>query len=160
MVNFMQVYFVVKLTYTIYKMRVRYLINDWRRKMRVLFPSPAEIKFIRMFGGIVITIPFIKYPKTGFPLAIILTIGYRLRRENIQREVRVGAMYIDFASIDRFSKKAIEIDGRNFHRDIVREQRRDDYLYRRGWIVLHIQASDLYRNPKETKKRVMKFLAK
>lgn len=77
----------------------------------------------------------------------------------VRREVRVGAMYVDFAFVTPYGKKAIEIDGRDFHRDIVKEQERDDYLRARGWQVMHIQALALYHNPESVRKRVIKFLA-
>lgn len=139
--------------------KVHYAKKDWWRKNRILFPSPAEVQFARVMGGKAITIDHIKHPQTGFPLTIITSMGKTLRREFVQREVRVGAMYVDFGFETRYSKKAIEIDGDAFHRDIVREQERDEYCRERGWKLLHIQAADIYREPDLVQRRVMKFLA-
>ena len=123
------------------------------------YPSPAELKFIEIMGGRVYTIGFLKHPKTKFPRAIIF-MGSYLNSEFIEREFRVGAMYIDFAFVTPWYKKGIEIDGKNFHRDIVREQNRDDYLASYGWSIMHIVAEDLYRQPAKVRARVEKFLAK
>lgn len=140
--------------------RIYYARKDWWRRNRLLFPSPAELQFVRIMGGRVITIDHIKHPDTGFPLAIITSMGTALRREYVRREVRVGAMYVDFAFITPYDKKAVEIDGKDFHMDVVREQERDDYLRDRGWRVLHIRAADLYANPDLIQRRVIDFLAR
>jgi hypothetical protein len=127
----------------------------WRRQ-RLLFMSPAEIKFIHIMGGRVVTFDHIKAPRTGFPLAVVITMGRTLRRERIEREVRVGKCFIDFGND---IKRGIEIDGRNFHMDIVKEQERDDYCAGYGWSLLHIQAGDLYRNPNQVQRDVLKYLS-
>lgn len=139
--------------------KLHYAKKDWWRKNRILFPSPAEVQFVRVMGGKAIVIDHLKHPQTGFPLTIVTSMGKTLRREYARREVRVGAMYVDFGFVTRYSKKGVEIDGADFHRNIVYEQDRDDYCRQRGWKLLHIQAADLYRAPKLVKKRVIKFLA-
>lgn len=78
----------------------------------------------------------------------------------MHREVRVGAYYVDFAFMDAYSNKAIEIDGREFHQDIVKEAERDNYLNERGWSVMHVAAMDLYRQPGRVQQRVLAFLAR
>jgi very-short-patch-repair endonuclease len=109
-------------------------------------------------GGHVLTINKLRHYKTKFPRAIIF-MGSFLKHELVQREVRVGAMYLDFACITPWDRKAIEIDGKNFHRDIVKEQNRDDYLEKYGWRILHIPAEDLYRKPDKVRDRVIRFFA-
>lgn len=126
----------------------------------MLFPSPAEVHFVRLMGGRAVTIDAIKYPGTRFPLTIIYSRGRVLASNLMQREVRVGAMYVDFAFIDPYTKKAIEIDGSDYHRDVVREQSRDEYLKSRGWIVMHIEAMNLYRQPGRVQRDVLEFLAR
>lgn len=141
------------------KLKIYYAKKDWWRKNRMLFPSPAEVQFVRIMGGKAITIKRLKHPSTGFPMVIFVTMGKRLNREFVEREVRVGAMYIDFAFATKYSKKGIEIDGAAFHRDIVKEQQRDDYCLAYGWKLLHIQAADVYSNPDLVQRRVDNFLA-
>lgn len=140
-------------------LRFRYAKKSWWRKNRILFPSPAEVQFVRVMGGKAIVIDHLKHPQTGFPLTVVTTMGWTLRREYVRREVRVGAMCVDFGFVTPYSKKAIEIDGEDFHRDVVKELQRDEYLRVRGWRVLHIQAVDVYRTPNLVRKRVHNFLA-
>lgn len=140
-------------------LKIRYARKIWWRDNRMLFPSPAEVEFIRIMGGKAISLDHVKHPYTGFPLTIVTSMGAILEREFIQREVRIGAMYVDFGVANKYYKKAIEIDGLNFHRDIVKEQRRDEYCRERGWKLLHIQAADVYRQPILVRKLVVKFLA-
>lgn len=111
-------------------------------------------------GGKCIIIDHIVDRRTGFPLTIVTNMGRILKRELIQREVRVGAMYIDFGIANRYYKRGIEIDGRDFHRDITVEQERDEYLAKYGWSVLHIQAADIYRQPMLVQRKVLNFLAR
>lgn len=127
------------------------------RKSRMLFVSPAEIRFIRLMGGRVVTFPQTKHPRTGFPLAYVITLGRQLKHGGYDREVRVGSKFIDFGCERR--RRGIEIDGRNFHRDIVHEQQRDDYVERYGWVLMHVQASDLWREPDRIKREIAKFIA-
>lgn len=132
--------------------------------MRILFPSPAEVRFIELMGGKSVSIDFIKYPTTKFPLTFFITMGKVLRSENVVRERRIGGFYADLSFETPYTKKLIEIDGEAFHGkeriDIVREQQRDDYLRSYGWQVLHIRAGDLYRQPSQVQQRVMNFLAR
>lgn len=106
-------------------------------------------------GGRVITFPFIKAHGTGFHLAIVLTVGKLLRHEHVGREIRVGKYYIDFGND---ICRGIEIDGKDFHMDIVKETERDTYCKRYGWRLLHIQAIDIYQKPDVIYRRVQKFL--
>ena len=141
------------LKWRIYKTRAAY-----RKRMRLLFPSPAEVRFIELMGGKALTFKYIKSTKNRFPLTFILSLGKVLDRENVQREVRAGAMYIDFGVETPYYKLGIEIDGKNFHRDIVREIKRDEYCAEYGWKLLHIQADILYRQPYVVQQNVMQWL--
>lgn len=140
--------------------RIWYARKRMWRRTRVLFPSPAELQFVRVMGGRVITFKYIRHIETKFPLAFIVSMGKTLRREYVRREVRVGAMFVDFAFVTQYDCKAIEIDSKRWHRDIVREQERDEYLHARGWRVLHIQAVDIYANPDLVQRRVIDFLSR
>lgn len=141
------------------RLKIYYVQKDFWRNNRIIFPSPAEVEFVRLMGGKAIVIDSIKHPNTKFPLTIFTSMGRMLRREFVQREVRVGGMYVDFAFVTKYAKKAIEIDGQFYHRDIVKEQSRDDYLKARGWRVMHIEAVSLYREPARVQQRVLAFLA-
>lgn len=141
------------------------------RWVRLLFPSAAEVRFIKIMGGKIITIPFIKNPETGQPLRFVLDLGKALRNEKFEREVRAGKYWLDFGN-DIFW--VIEIDGKKYHRDIVREQDRDDYLmgfcHRRckkpcykhsniGYRVKHIPAVRLWLEPAVVQSEVLRFLS-
>jgi hypothetical protein len=127
-----------------------------RARRRLLFTSPAEVDFVRLMGGKVVQIKWIRGGRNRYPLAIFLTLGVPLRWHNFKREVRVGRYWVDFASDVLW---CIEIDGREYHTDIVAQAERDEYLRERGARVLHIQAAEIYRNPEKTKQRVLEYLA-
>lgn len=130
--------------------------NYWRLK-RLLFPSPAELRFINIMGGKFITIPFIKGGDQRYPFVIVISLGKLLKSENYSREVRVGKFYIDFANdIGR----GIEIDGRQYHLDVVYEFERDSYIYQRGWRLMRIPAGSLWREPDKVQRDVMLFLTR
>lgn len=142
------------------KQNIWYKKKAFWRNARILFPSPAEIHFVRLMGGRAVTIDFIRYPKTRFPLTFIYSRGRFLARNFMQRETRVGGFFVDFSFVDAYSKKCIEVDGSDYHTDKVREFERDNYLKSRGWDVLHISAMDLYRQPGRVQQKVFNFLAK
>lgn len=133
-----------------YRLRSRY----WRDN-RKLFPSPAEIALIRLMGGTVFTLPALKSTKTGFPLALVLSMGVDFRIENVRREVRVGKYWVDFGND---LNRGIEVDGKAYHHDIVMQQQRDEYFQNAGWGVLHIKPTDIYNQPKKTREKVLNFL--
>jgi very-short-patch-repair endonuclease len=142
----------------------------WFRWNRLLFPSAAEARFIEIMGGHMITFGFIKHPETKQPFRIILSIGRALKREHFGREIKAGKYWLDFGN-DIFW--CIEIDGKKYHRDIVREQERDEYLsefchkrcrkpcYKhsnQGWRVKHIPALRLWLEPAIVQREVLNFL--
>ena len=127
-------------------LRLRSQCYRWKRLLR---PSAAEIKFIRLMGGSVLVLPG--------GLAIV-RLGWFLKSELVEREVRVGKCYVDFAIAAGGRKRAIEIDGARYHTDIIREQKRDEYLQERGFEVLHIMAWKLWREPRRAYVRAFKFI--
>lgn len=138
----------------IYKKRAAY-----RKRMRLLFPSPAEVRFIQLMGGHCTTIKFLRYGPNHFPLVLVWSLGKVLERERIQREVRAGAMFIDFGVVTPYYKRGIEIDGRDFHRDVIKERERDVYVANHGgWKLLHVQADILYREPYRVQNAVLEWL--
>lgn len=135
-----------------------------------MFPSAAEVQFIRIMGGKVLTFNFIKHPETRQPFRLVFSLGKALRVEKFGREVRAGKYWLDFGN-DIFW--AIEIDGAKYHRDIVREQDKLDYLtefchkrckdpcYKHsniGWRVKHIPALRLWLEPAVVQSEVLRFL--
>lgn len=122
----------------------------------MLYPSPAELAFIRLMGGRTIEFRRIRNRRTGFRLAIVVSMGKTLRRERVKREVRVGRCFVDFGNdIGR----AIEVDGNKWHTDVVHEMERDNYLAQFGWRVLHVRAPDIVRDPAKTRQVVHEFLS-
>jgi hypothetical protein len=140
--------------YRFYKLRAKY-----RKRRRLLFPSPAEVELIRIMGGKYVTLSWFKDVKTGFPLTFVTDLGTFFKREAIEREVRVGAMYIDFATVGLIYRKGIEVDGLLYHMDIVKEQNREDYVREHGYSLLHIRAAEIYRSPHLVQQRILKYLA-
>lgn len=145
----------LKIVAKYYRLRSWY----WQHK-RLLFPSPAELRFIQIMGGKVLVINRLRHPRSNFPMAFVLSLGTILKRENVAREVRAGKCFIDFGADTKYYKKGIEIDGRNWHMDVVKEIERDEYVAQFGWRLLHIQAADLYRNSAIVQRRVIDFLKK
>lgn len=143
----------------------------WFRWMRLLFPSAAELRFIHIMGGRYITVPFVRRPSTRRPLAIVFSLGRALHDERFGREIQAGRFWIDFGNDIYWG---IEVDGERYHRDIVREQDREEYLtgfctkrcqkvcYKHsndGWRVKHINAIRLWAEPANVQAEVLKFLA-
>lgn len=64
----------------------------------------------------------------------------RLQISFIQ-EHQIGRYSIDFAIPDR--KLAIEVDGDYWHRNPKKEKRRDSFLNKYGWIVIHLPEHQL-----------------
>lgn len=116
------------------------------------------MQLLRIMGGKTIVIDLFRRPRTGFPLTIVLSMGKVFKDEMVQREVRVGAYYADYAVSTPYYRKAIECDGERWHSDVVKEQQRDEYLARYGFSVLHLTADDLFHHPNEVHKRVLKYL--
>jgi len=129
--------------------------SAWWRLNRLLFPSPAELRLIEIMGGKYVTVEWLKHPKTKFRFAIVLSLGKFLRDEKFGREVRVGKYYIDFGNDVGWG---LEVDGAEYHRDIVAAFDRDSYLYQRGWRVMHIMAVRLWNEPAVVQREVLKFL--
>lgn len=136
----------------IYKMRAAF-----RRRKRLLFSSPAEIELIRIMGGKTITVDFIREPRNNFPLCFVVSMGDIFKREHIHREVRAGAFWIDFGND---IQRGIECDGKLWHQDILHEQQRNEYVAKYGWLLMHIPASEIYKDPKRVHDKVVAFLEK
>jgi very-short-patch-repair endonuclease len=144
-----------KIYYRYYIVRAKY-----QRLRRLSFPSPAEVRFIEIHGGECKKVEWLKDPRTHFPLVWHTSMGKILKREYIQREVRVGSKFVDFGTQTPYYKKAIEIDGYWNHRDILKEMERDKYLASRGWQVLHVSAGSVFRSAMRTQQRTLEFLAR
>lgn len=139
--------------------RFHYWLNNTRRNLRYWFPSPAEMKFVELMGGRVLRIRRLTGIGNHYPFAFVWWRGRFLRHEYMKREVRIGGMYADFVFETPHYRKCVEIDGREYHTNVVREQNRDDYLTARGYKVMHIWAEDLWHKPTDVARRVKVFLA-
>lgn len=112
-------------------------------------------------GGLVLNVPFVKSSRTGFCLALVLSMGKILKRELVQREVRIGRYYADYCVATPFYRCVIEIDGSRFHSskmDIVYDQEREDYLHEQGFVIMRIPARRLWREPLRVRAEVLRFL--
>lgn len=135
--------------------------NVARRWRRYLFPSPAEMRLIQLMGGKVLTVKFLKDPRTHFPLAIVINRGKLFRREKVRREVGFGPYWVDFAND---LNRIIEVDGSPYHMDVVADFDREVYIKDVCWKrkmearFLRIRADELYRNPDRVQQNVVGFL--
>lgn len=105
-------------------------------------------------------VKWIKHSRTGFPLTFLWR-GRLLKNELVDREVWADdrrRYCLDFATPRASYRKAVEIDGMNWHQDIVREQQRDEALNAMGWQVLHVPARKVFREPRIVYMDVLKFL--
>lgn len=141
----------------------RYYI--WRsiywRWQRLLFPSPAEIRFLRLMGGKCTTFGRIQPAFVQFPLAIVWNSGKILRHAKMHRETRVGGYYADFGNdLNWF----LEIDGTPFHRDVVADFDREVYMreflrrQKKDMRILRIPAYKLWHQPDVVRAQVIKWL--
>lgn len=135
--------------------RYRKARAKYRRGMRLIFPSPAELRFIQIMGGDFVQLPIIKSLRNRFPLTLVYDLGPFLRSEFVRREVRCGRYFIDFGND---ILRGIEIDGMAFHNDKPRELMRDDFLESCGWLLLHIKATKLWRDPDFVTRQTRIFL--
>lgn len=131
-------------------------LNRQRRHIRYMFPSPAEVQFIRIMGGRVYTIERLRHYRTGFPLVLVLWRGWVLWRFTVRREVYARGYYLDFCSR---RKRAIEIDGRDYH-DRAADRQRDYHLQQAGWSVFRIPAWRLDKQPDLVRRETIQFLRK
>jgi hypothetical protein len=114
----------------------------WKRRERLIFPSPAEARWAAMMGAIVITIPWIRrfwivHRESRYPLCLIIPWGW-YRDNYIEREIIVRGYHIDFGN--RAQRLGIEINGRHFH-DVVYDMERAEHLARSGWALRSFPAS-------------------
>ncbi len=136
----------------------------WRMQ-RLLFPSPAELRFIELLGGRVYRVHWLKHPRTGFCFAYVRTLGRWLESEGFKREVRYGLYWVDLANdLDRI----IEIDGRRWHStDVVADYEREVWIEqycqrvrRNKAIFLRIRAVDLIYDRNGVQRDTLKFLTR
>jgi len=127
------------------------------RTDRMIFPSPAELKFVELMGGHIVRMKWLHSPFTHFPAAIIVSKGKLLRSENFRREVRYGRYYADFAND---LHRIIEIDSKRYHMDVVADMDRDIYIKSRfhGAQILRLRTFEISANPTRTQQQVIKFL--
>lgn len=127
-----------------------------------MFPSPAEVKFMRLLGAKVCTLPYTRSGEHGFPMVIVLSRGKILRRAGMKREARYGRYYIDFANDLNWM---IEIDGTHWHMDVVADMDREiaiNEMMRRnpyGWRMLRIKAPRLWNDSAGLKREVLSWLS-
>lgn len=156
------------------KLKVKYLRlrSRYWRTQRLLFPSPAELQFIKILGGKFIRFP-ITHRRTGFPFAVVFSLGKVLRNEGFKREVRAGRFWIDLANDVGIG---FEIQGKMWHTgNVLKEQFRYNYLsnfcvpkcrlYCRkhlniGLRIMYIDAKRLWTEPDKVKAEVLHFLFK
>ena len=114
------------------------------------------MKLITLMGGKVLKINGFKVD--GFPFTIVYKRPPLFKREHIKREVRCGKYYADFANDVGW---AIEVDGQDYHMDVLADLEREGYFIERGWRQpLRIQAFRLYNDKQNVQKEVLSYLIK
>lgn len=104
--------------------------KEYHRIHRLLRPSPAEAKFLKVMGW------------------------WFFIQHDVRREYKLRGYCVDFAIPAK--RVAIEVDGKNYHggaRDIIK----DMALKEAGWYVYRIKAADLWREPKVVRKYIKLF---
>ncbi len=134
-----------------YRARSRY----WQYK-RLIFPSPAEVRFVEIMGGRV---------WRWRRLALVVSLGRHLRGGNFRREVRYGRYYVDFANDLNY---IIEIDGAKYHQDVVADMEREIYITDHCWKyapahgrqarILRVKAYHVYNNSRKVQDDVLNFM--
>jgi very-short-patch-repair endonuclease len=129
----------------------------WGRRRRMIFPSPLELEFVELMGGKVWRSKRIRDRKRNFPLAIILSMGPVLGGENMKREVRYGRYFVDFSND---VNRVIEIDGAQYHMDVVADMDREIYLTSKPYNcrILRIKTYEIRNQPDRVQQKTMKFL--
>ena len=142
-----------------YRLRSQY----WRAK-RLLFPSPAEVRFMQLMGAHILTPHIYKLRpinKNGFPLCIVISRGKILRQAKLRREVRIGRCYVDFANDLNW---IIEIDGTPYHQDVVADFDREVYMreylrkQKKDLRILRVPAPRLWHARARVQRDVIAFL--
>lgn len=59
---------------------------------------------------------------------------------------KTGRYFPDFII---FENVIIECDGKHWHEDKLKEQQRDNYLYKLGYFVFHLKGTRITKNPRE-----------
>jgi len=81
--------------------------------------------------------------------------------QNVVEQFRIGPYALDFAWLDK--KRCIEIDGKQHQTNpiqIASDLRKDEFLKKKGWIVLRVKWSQIFKETKETIQRMREFIEK
>ena len=138
----------------------RWRSKYWRVK-RLLFPSPADVLFMKLLGARLIKLPILSKPNR-FNLIIVLSRGKILRHAKMHREVRYGKYFVDWSNDLNW---IIEIDGASYHLDIVADFDREVAIremcrYRhQDARFLRIKAARLWNDKAKTQRDIVKFLS-
>lgn len=125
-----------------------------------VFPALAEVRFVRMMGGRVTTLPFIRHAETSRPLAVVWTLGRVLRAHKFKHRVVVGVSGGEtILSFGNDIHWGIELDGLRYHNDILVKQDLDEFFSMAGWRVLHITTTKMQVNPAKIRDEVFRFLS-
>jgi very-short-patch-repair endonuclease len=135
------------------------LVFAWRRWHRLFFPSPAEVKFVRLMGGHALPLGM-RSRHSGFMLTIVWR-GQTLKRHGFKREVRYGRYYVDMANDVNW---IIEVDGYDWHMDAAADRYREVRLEALtakpyGMRVLRIKAARLWNEPDKVRRDVLRFIS-
>ncbi len=129
--------------------------GKYRRLKRLVFASPAEMQLITLMGGKVVSTNLV-HNRNGFPFTIVVSMGgWFGGKQHVKREVREGKFFVDFGND---IKRGIEIDSREWHMDITKDQERDEYFKAHGWRILRIKTSDLATRQDMIQKAVIDHL--
>ncbi len=118
------------------------------KKERLATRRAEEQKKFRVKGGFLRK--WLETNTTTSPIEEYLLAG--LKNEGLdkhfERQYSIGTKTVDFACIE--ARLIVECDGREYHHtdqeQIERDQKRDKYLARKGWRVLHIEGLAIRRN--------------
>lgn len=87
-----------------------------------------------------------QYSKYFSSIEKVIAKELNLRRIPFVHNWRTGKYFPDFII---FENVIIECDGKYWHKDEEKEQRRDHCLYKLGYFIFHLKETRITKNPKE-----------
>jgi very-short-patch-repair endonuclease len=121
-------------------------------KKTVLFPSPVETRMIEVLGGKCLTIDSVRDKETGRKMVIVWKQPKLLKKEHFRRTGDKLVIYSNDL------KMGLAIQGREYERDVLAAQERDEMLSEHGWRVRYIKASWLWNDEPKVRAAVTQFI--
>jgi len=85
----------------------------------------------------------------------------RLKQFNVPCKLqhKIGPYRADIFIESKYRKIVIECDGKEFHQDKKREEKRDRYLESKGYLVLHFTGSEIFQNSEACVQKIIENIS-